>query len=132
MEPVCPFNCERVRFYGCMEVRGWSALEPARPGCLHLSDSVRAVRRSVLVLVPPEECPQSPAGGDTLPRCNVGGSGFGLRLGEICEGDGECNTDRLANNCGPFDVYRHVTCFPTDSMSMRMLSDASLAQSGGP
>jgi len=29
----------------------------------------------------------------------------GVKIGDYCEADGECGTNRLLNNCGPYDVY---------------------------
>mmetsp|Transcript_2989 Transcript_2989/g.9049 ORF Transcript_2989/g.9049 Transcript_2989/m.9049 type:complete len:112 (-) Transcript_2989:3385-3720(-) len=38
-----------------------------------------------------------------MPHC----ASSGLQVGDYCEGDGECGTDNLLNNCGPggYDVY---------------------------
>ena len=30
--------------------------------------------------------------------------------GELCEGDGECDTDNQHNNCGGYEVYKKVPC----------------------
>jgi len=41
-----------------------------------------------------------------------------LALNAGCEGDGECGTDRTANNCGTYhnhDVYERVACIPSAS-----------------
>jgi len=52
----------------------------------------------------------------------------GIKIGDYCEADGECGTNSLLNNCGPYDVYMR-TAPPgaaTDSWHPIMKSD------GGP
>ena len=36
----------------------------------------------------------------------------GLGVGELCEGDGECGTEKKLDNCGPADIYRIVGSTP--------------------
>lgn len=50
---------------------------------------------SCLRLVDAAECPSEDEG-NTLPNCD---DDAGLAIGAMCEGDGECNTTRTANNC---------------------------------
>ena len=51
--------------------------------------------------IPSSECPADP---------NIG-SCTNTQIGELCEGDNnECGTNNNLNNCGEFDVYRHVDC----------------------
>ncbi|KAL7547265.1 hypothetical protein ACHAWF_010583, partial [Thalassiosira exigua] len=58
---------------------------------------------SDLCLVPlsPTDCPPDVA---RLPDCDQSW------IGQACDADGECGTDKFLNNCGPFDVYRRVEC----------------------
>jgi len=42
-----------------------------------------------------------------LPGCFAG-----LSPNAMCEGDGECGTDRTANNCAWHDLYVRVACIP--------------------
>jgi hypothetical protein len=42
------------------------------------------------------ECPADP----NVPGCND------VKSGELCEGNGECDTDTKSNNCGDHDIYR--------------------------
>ena len=60
-----------------------------------------------LNMIPTAECPAD-AIVKQLPKCSAG-----LRPFELCEGDGECSTDRTANNChGWRDVYVRDACTP--------------------
>ena len=61
-----------------------------------------------LVPLPTDECALYAPTPESLRPCddNIG-------LLQICEGDGECATDRELNNCAPgWDVYRRVSCYP--------------------
>ena len=52
-----------------------------------------------------------------LPNC------LEIKVGEVCESDGECATDEKLNNCGTFDVYVRVECggaTPTQGELMNM------------
>lgn len=59
---------------------------------------------SVLVPVSADKCPPRPW---SLPNCTQ------VPVGFLCEGDGECRTDQLLNNCKHLDVYRRVAAGPT-------------------
>lgn len=78
---------------------GAAAAEPLQPKPLPATSGRAAVCRDRHVLqgLAPSECPQD---GD-LPACDT------VAVGALCEGDGECGTNDLLNNCGGvWDVYR--------------------------
>ena len=58
-----------------------------------------------LRLVDASECPRDPL---RLPACSPA-----TNAGDRCEGDGECGTSQLANNCANHDVYEIVDCVAT-------------------
>ncbi|CAK0870903.1 unnamed protein product [Prorocentrum cordatum] len=57
-----------------------------------------------LVPVPPSDCPADL----DLDACDS------VEEGQLCEGDGECSTDDLLNNCGDSDVYLKMNSSASD------------------
>lgn len=59
------------------------------------------------------ECPDNP----DLDPCNL------VAPGELCEGDGECGTDKDLDNCDSYDVYRKKTSLYFNTVGMKTDGD---------
>eukprot|EP00039_Didymoeca_costata_P002425 m.60133 g.60133 ORF g.60133 m.60133 type:complete len:962 (-) comp11297_c1_seq3:79-2964(-) len=46
-----------------------------------------------------------------------------VRYGELCDGDGECDTEDV-NNCGNFDIYRKIALGPTTTTTITTVTTA--------
>jgi hypothetical protein len=74
-----------------------------------------------------EECPAQVAGANNggLPACaRPNGGGVGVAPGQLCEGDGQCGTSDVANNC-PYLSFATITHF---DFYVRVACDAGPAQ----
>ena len=70
-----------------------------------------------LVPITPDECPSDIITAQ-LPDCTSSSSPSstgGVQIGELCDADGECNSDQFLDNCLFYDVYRRVDCSTMDA-----------------
>ncbi|KAL7526970.1 hypothetical protein ACHAXR_001734, partial [Thalassiosira sp. AJA248-18] len=67
-----------------------------------LSPITLCSNQSCLTPISSLECP--PVSSPNLPSC------LDVEIGELCDADGECDTDQFLNNCGLEDVYRRIDC----------------------
>eukprot|EP00571_Detonula_confervacea_P010624 CAMPEP_0172307488 /NCGR_PEP_ID=MMETSP1058-20130122/8325_1 /TAXON_ID=83371 /ORGANISM="Detonula confervacea, Strain CCMP 353" /LENGTH=1288 /DNA_ID=CAMNT_0013019663 /DNA_START=93 /DNA_END=3959 /DNA_ORIENTATION=+ len=75
------------------------------------------VRCDYLCLEPiaPEECPMA----FQLDDCRDVG------IGELCDADGECDTNQFLDNCGALDVYRRMDCYDSANAATTTATNAS-------
>jgi len=81
-----------------------------------------------LVPISSNECPDVPG---LLPNCmstttnndndsSVTSVTTVVAIGELCDADGECNTDQLLDNCMFYDIYKRVDCSSNNNAAADM------------